>query len=400
MERTFAFVGNWFFSPRSMGISVYEINPDTLKMKLIDTYFKDVAVGQQYLDSERNILYVVNERGDLPNYIGGGGYIMAIKINPLTGGLSLINKQRTMESYPCYFVLDKSKNYGIVVHHTDDSHVTKIIKGSDGNFTSTTIFDDAADILFKVNSDGSIGKICDVHITSGSGVPGPHTLSRHHSVANDPSGKLFVVCDKGMDKLYSYHIDRKRGKLNFLTETTVETGLSPRYGLFHPTLPIYYANNEKKPILIAYHYNSENGKLVEIQRISLLRLYNIDSLTDTNANKAKIESADILISPDGNFIYVSIRGINVISTVKIDSKGHMTLKQDIDCGGINPRGLALSSDKKSVFSTNMESGNITTFNILKDGTLCFTGQKVKCDCPANISIASFETEGIHGNDPN
>jgi 6-phosphogluconolactonase (cycloisomerase 2 family) len=197
----------------------------------------------------------------------------------------------------------------------------------------------------------------------------------------DPSGKLFFVCDKGVDKIYTYHLDREKGKLLPLRETAVETGSAPRYGTFHPRLPIFYMNLEKKTVLHGYRYDVKNGTLELISTVPLLNAGEENSID-------RVESSDLVIHPNGKSLYAAVRGVNRIVSLDIDDEGSVSLKQSINCGGEHPRGLCVSPDGRFLFSANMASGNITTFAIRNDGNLEAVGE-TKAPCPANISIAAF-----------
>ncbi len=378
-KKMFALVGNFGFAPGPKGLQVYSYDPATANMELIESVFDDVNVGHQSIDAERNIVYITNECPSHRGQTGGGGYLMALKIDPESGKLRLINEKETLSAEPCYTCLDKTKRYILVSHHVDFGFVTKIVKGEKG-YSSVTVFDDTALVLFRINEDGSLGDVCDLSLTPGEGTSGPHTTSRHHSVIADPTGELFVVCDKGLDKIHTYRLDQANGKLVQLQDTTVETGLVPRYGVFHPTLPIFYANYEKKTVVHAYRYDIVTGKLDRIGSAPLI--------LDEKAAEGlgKVEAADILIHPNGKYLYASIRGANSIAVLAIDDAGAISLRESTDCGGVNPRGLCISPDARFLFTANIDSGNIATFSIGADGALRATGTGAKARCPGSMRI--------------
>ncbi len=373
----YALVGNFGFAPGPKGIGVYRYNPATAQMKWIETVFEEVNVGHQSIDEERGIIYIVNECPSQRGQTGGGGYVLALQINPQSGRLSLLNEKPTLSQEPCYICLDITKRYLIVSHHADFGFVTKVVKGENG-YSTQVIFDDTALVLFRINDDGSLGDVCDVSVMTGEGAASPHPTARHHSVVMNPSGELIIVPDKGLEKFHTYHLDRADGKLVQLQTTVVEPGLIPRYGVFHPTLPIFYANFEKKAIVNAYQYDAAKGELELI--------HSVPSLVGDKAAENKAEPADILIHPNGKTLYVSIRGTNTISVLDVDAAGAIALRDVIDCGGVNPRGLYISPDTRFLFAANMNSGNVAAFTIEPDGTVCATGTGVKAGSPGSIRI--------------
>ncbi len=401
-KKMYALVGNFGFAPGPKGLGVYRYDPATANIELIESAFDDVNVGHQSVDDERGIVYIVNECPSLRGQTGGGGYLMALKIDPQSGRLNLLNEKPTLSQEPCYTCLDKTKRYIIVSHHADFGFVTKVVKGENG-YSTEVIFDDTALVLFPINEDGSLGDVCDVSITPGDGAPGPHPWARHHSVVADPTGELFIVCDKGLEKFHTYHLDHASGKLVQLQDTTVEPGLVPRYGTFHPTLPIFYANFEKKAIVHAYRYDIATGKLERIGTMPLLDekaaegakadiLIHPKTLNEKmQMEKAvdKAEPADILIHPNGKYLYASVRGTNTISVLDVDDVGAISLRDSIDCGGVNPRGLYISPDARFLFAANMNSGNIATFSIGSDGALCATGTGAQASSPGSMRIIAI-----------
>jgi 6-phosphogluconolactonase (cycloisomerase 2 family) len=332
---------------------------------------------------------------------GGGGYLLALKLDPESGKLTRISEKPSLSHEPCYTCLDKSKRYILVSHHADFGFVTQIVRGEKG-FSTQTFFDDTALVLFRVNPDGSLGDACDLSLTPAEDVSGPHVWSRHHSVVADPSGELFIVCDKGLDRFHTYHLDRADGKLLPLQDTPVEKGFVPRYGVFHPTLPIFYANFEKQTLVRAYRYDVASGKL-DLQGSA--PLLPAEKPMDGPAGAAdspvhpktlqekmqmekgvRVEPADILIHPSGRYIYASTRGANLVSVLDVDEAGRLSFRESLDCGGVNPRGLTISPDARFLFTANMDSGNIATFAIAADGSLHPTGTGVKARCPGSMRI--------------
>ena len=414
-QKMVALVGNFGFAPGPKGLCIYSYDPVTAAMELIESAFEAVNVGHMSVDDEGGIVYLVNECPSQLGQTGGGGYLLALKIDPQTGKLTLINEKPTLGQEPCYTCLDKSKRYIIVSHHADFGFVTKVVKGEHG-YSTQVVFDDTALALFPICEDGSLGDACDVSITPGDGAPGPHPWARHHSVVADPSGELFIVCDKGLEQFHTYHLDRTNGKLVRLQDIIVEPDLIPRYGAFHPALPIFYANYERAAVIHAYCYDVASGRLERVGSAPLLLPDNPAELANAEAKlplthpktlaermhmlqeKApvghdKVEPADILIHPNGRYLYASVRGANTISVLDVDIAGSISLREVIDCGGVNPRGLTISPDGRFLFAANMNSGNVATFSISADGGLRATGAGVKASSPGSMRIVVARSRG-------
>lgn len=395
LNKRYVYVGNWGFAPAPKGISIFKYDEDTGELALMETIRPDIAAGQLCMDSDNHILYAVNECGDQRDKIGGGGYVLAFRADPESGRLTQINEQPSILPEPSYLCLDKSKKYVMACHCSDPWHVTKLRTMAGEPPVSEVLFDDTGVVLFPVLADGSVGPACDVMLTGGNGdlsadwrkdvdpVSGHiqlvRVISRLHSVMESPDGNMYVTCDKGMDRVITFRLDRENGKLTQLHSYPMEElACFPRYGVFHPHLPFFYSNNENLAMLHCFSYKSKEGSLRLEQKVRLL--FSEVGLVDGKP----VGAQDILIHPNGRFMYVSLCGLNMIAVLSVDESGHVELKQNIPSGGILPRGLALSPDGCRLLSGNMVSGDITTFTLDTDGTLIPTGKKYKAVSPSAI----------------
>ncbi len=395
MKKMYAVVGNWGFQPAPKGITTYEYHPETGELELIETIRPDIAAGQLAIDEKRGIVYAVHECGDRHGEVGGGGYIMAFRIDPETGRLTLVNQKDSLSPEPSYVCLDRSGQYLMVCHCSDPWHVTRIVKREDGSYGNEVLFDDAGLVLFRLNEDGSIGEACDVSILPAGHGKDPDTqvnvdpvtghvqlvrvISRQHAIVGSPSSEVFALMDKGMDKVYTYKLDRKNGRLLLKDVHSAEkVACFPRYAAFHPALPILYVNNENLAQLDCFSYDEESAKLEPLCSIPLLE-------EDPGLVAGKpVGAQDILVHPGGRTLYVTLCGLDCIVTVSLDKKGLPSLRGNIDSEGKLPRGICLTPDGRYLLSGNMLSGDITEFEIEKDGSLRFTGRRYPAVSPSAI----------------
>ncbi len=379
-KNMYATVGNWNFKKEAKkGLTVLKYEEETGALEYVEHYFESIVAGQQCFDPESKILYIVDEIADSRGMIGGGGYILALSINEKNGEVKIINEKKSLSPKPSYFCLDKSKKYALVSNHASRNYVTKVVKDEHGKYDTETQFDDVTITLFRINDDGSIGEACDVSILKGEG-NGRHAIPHPHSVVGDPTSEIFIVCDKGMDKIYSYGLDRENGKLIFKDELIAEEGYAPRYSSFNKKLPIVYCNNENKPVVYTVGYDIDSGKLHRIQKVDVL------IPEDDLQEEMKGSCSDIIVHPNNKYLYVSVRNANKVSVFDIDEKGEIAIKQVIDCGGDNPRGLHISPNGKHLYAMNVMTSNIAGFEIAEDGTLTALENGTKTNCPGNMLI--------------
>ena len=395
MEKIFAYVGNWSFEARpakGKGISIFSYEPESGDLTLIETIRPDIAAGQLYLDEKKRILYAVNECGERRGEIGGGGYVLAFRIDPETGGLTQLSEVDSLLPEPSYLTMDAERKYLLTCHCADPFHVTKIVRRPDGSFANEVLFDDTALVMFRIKEDGSIGEAVDIYKTEGGYGTNPNcqvnvdpvtnhiqlveVISRLHAVVASPSGRTFVACDKGMDKIYAFQIEN--GKLKKTGEVSVEVKTFPRYAAFHPTMPIVYCNNEFDPTLNVLRYDDTTGTLERLDRLPVVTMdYGL-------VDGKPVGAQDILVSPDGKSMYVTLCGINEIAVFHLDEAGRPKLVQSVFSRGNLPRGIQLSPDGRFLLSGNMVSGDITLFERNADGTLRDTGKRFDAVSPSAI----------------
>ncbi len=399
-QKTYTFVGNWGFAPAPKGISTFLYDEESGNLELIETIRQDIAAGQLCLDAENKVLYASNECGERRGEIGGGGYVLAFRIDTETGKLTLINEQQSLSPEPSYLCMTKSKKYIMACHCADPWHVTKIVRNEDGTLGNEVLFDDTAVVLFPIEEDGSIGTPCDAMLTEGTGGKGVNSrhsvdpvtnhiqlvqvISRLHAIIGSPDGSFFVTCDKGMDKIITFKVDEEAGKLIKIEEYSMdEVACFPRYGAFHPTKKVFYANNENLALLDTFSYDDE-GHLTLIDKLELLK-------EDVGLVDGKpVGAQDILVHPNGKTMYVTLCGLNDIVVMSIGEDGKPALKQQINSDGNLPRGIAISPDQRFLVSGNMVSGDITVFRIHDDGTLEYTGKKIEAVSPSAIRFLTVE----------
>ncbi|MGN0998814.1 MAG: lactonase family protein [Faecousia sp.] len=373
MKKQYAFVGSWSFQPGEKGISIYAFAPETGALQFLCRLHPEISVGNQYLDQEKGLLYITDESGSVRNgTVGGGVHVFRIGGESVLADFACVD---TLLPKPSYFAIDQGGKYALVSHHSNRGCVTKLVKKDDGTFASETVTDDAGLVLFRRNGDGSLGEICDVVLTPGREPYGTHPFSHEHCVNADRSGRLYLVCDKGQDLIYSFRLDRERGRLIRIHTTQVPENFAPRYVAFHPTRNFVYENNEKQPILLAFHYDPETGGLDQMDSLNLLD------------NGEPGDCADLRMHPSGKVLYASVRGANRICVVALDEDGKMRKKQTLACDGENPRGLCLSPDGRFLLCANLGSDSISVFPVAQDGSLYAPVQQARGHLPGNITIA-------------
>ena len=377
-EKAYAIVGSWNFKPSQKGFGLFGYDEKTGELNHIKHYDSQVSAGQHFFDKKRNILYVVDECEGKPDSYGGGGFVRSYLFDHESEEFEFLNEKCVFMTKPAYFWLDISGRYAVVAPHTGRGVVTKVVKHEDGSYGSETLFDDVGIVLMKINDDGSLGDVCDVILYDGITENKAQVHAHPHSIVGSPNCEIYFACDKGLDMIYSYKIDREKAKLIALAETKMEYMTAPRYSAFHPTLPILFENNETSNDLFAFKYDENTGVLEIVSKVKLC-----------GDSTEKISPSDVLVSPDGKYLYASVRGVNEIAVFSIEQEtGALDKVQNISTEG-SPRGLCISPDRRFLFAAYCDISSVACFSVSEDGRLLDTGKSYFSDYAANMSIITY-----------
>lgn len=121
-----------------------------------------------------------------------------------------------------------------------------------------------------------------------------------------------------------------------------------------------------------------------VDGVALKALQTVSTLPEGYA--APNKTAEIILSPDGRFLYVSNRGHDSIAVFAINrATGLLSLQANTPAGGRTPRNLRLDPTGRYLFSANEGEGTITVFRIDKvTGLLAQTAAKAEIDRPGGL----------------
>lgn len=357
---TYCYIGNRVRkggASRGLGITICKYNEKTGLLNEIGNVAPNINVGFMFI--EGNNLYCTDERDNLIGMrSGGGGQIFSFAIDPVTGWLKELNYKPSLASMPNYVV--SNKNYLILTNHGTSTGRITLSKCDDaGNFHVKVLYDESSLVLYQRLSDGSIGTALDIWKAQGDG-PLDFQCSPHlHSVVVSPSKKIYSVCDKGSDCIYTFRVLDNRLVVSDFFKTGL--GFAPRYSIFHPTQPFLFVNNEFQPYIYTFQYSDE-GKL-ENKSCTCVLPENI-------SNPLKHGQSDMLVSFNGKYLYVLFRQIDMIFVFSINQvTGKLNCIQNIESEGKNLRAFRFSPDGKFLLVAAVDSRNVLIYRINPDGTL-------------------------------
>jgi len=288
----------------------------------------------------------------------------------LSGDLTAMNVVGSEGASPCYLSIDAQGKFAFVANY-------------DGGSTA----------VLPILEGGSLGAATDIHRDSGdvgapkatNAPPGSFALSGHdaphaHMILPDPNGKFVLATDLGHDRIYTYRFDRSAGKLSPADDApsvAFPTGDGPRHFAFHPNGRWLYSLQEEASDIVFFHYQAATGRLAAQQTVSAL----------PPGFAGSSFASEILISPDGRFLYAANRLHDSIAAFSIAVDGRLKWIGETSTMGDYPGQCRIDPNGKFLYACNRRSDCITSFRIHRDtGLLAFTGQYVAVGSAASITF--------------
>ncbi|WP_433893972.1 lactonase family protein [Streptomyces sp. CA-111067] len=209
--------------------------------------------------------------------------------------------------------------------------------------------------VLAIRPDGSLGEVRSVLEHEGDGPnkgrqEGPHA----HAVLSDPTGRWAVSVDLGTDSVRVCELDAATGELEIERELGLRSGIGPRHLAFHPDGGHAYVINELDSVLTVCRWDPEIGSLRPLGGTRVLP----DGVQGENY------PSELVVAPDGRFVWVANRGHNSIAVLSIDETGEQVeLVDTVDCGGDWPRHLTLDPSGRRLYASNERSGDVTWFEV-------------------------------------
>jgi 6-phosphogluconolactonase len=359
--RYLLFVGT-YTGKESKGIYAYQVDAASNKLTLTPIGLAAETINPSFLaiNPTRRYLYAVNE---VPKYKDAdSGAVTAFAIDRKTGKLSPLNQVPSLGADPCYISFDKTGKYALVANYT-------------GGSVS----------VFPVRANGRLGKSAAFVQHAGSSVnkarqEGPHA----HWIETTPDNRFAISVDLGLDELLVDRFDAKTGSLsaNDPPYARLDPGAGPRHLAFHPNDRFAFVVNELQSSITTFSYESQRGALQKLTTVSTLP----KTFTGTN------DTAEILVHPNGKFLFASNRGHDSIVVFSINGvTGALTLVDDFPTQGKTPRNFEIDPSGSFLLVANQDTNNIVTFRINPDsGRLIPTDQTLHVPSPVCLKFMAAD----------
>jgi len=270
--------------------------------------------------------------------------VHAYSIDKGTGALTLLATSPLAESFP-YISLDKTGRY--------------LLGASYGGH------------VISVNAVGSDGRVAAEPLQV---IP----VGRNaHSIRVDESNKFVYVPTLGSDAIFQFSFDANSGKLSSNTPAVylMKATTGPRHFITSSDNKFLYALSELQGTVTTFSLDAKTGLLTEVSSASGLPP---DTKLGPGAPRGAVGApggppprntdndiwaADIHMTPNGKFVYISERTTNSLSTLSVDgASGKLTYLSSTPTER-QPRGFAIDPKGKFLVATGEKSDTISVYSI-------------------------------------
>jgi len=370
-KRILAYVGTYTGAvgggSNGEGIYLLEMDRVTGELSGVKLVAKTPNPSWIAIHPSKKYLYAVNEVTD---FAGNSGSVSAFSIDPTTGDLKGLNTVSSEGTGPAYLSIDAQGKYAFVANYGGGSVAVLPILASGLLGPAVDIHRDNSAVGSTHAADAPLGSFAI------SGHDAPHA----HMIARDPQNKLILATDLGQDRIYVYRFDSSTGKLTPASDqpfASLPSGDGPRHFAFHPNGHWLYAIQEEASTVAFLRYDSASGSLAMQQTISTL----------PRGFAGSSFASEVLVSPDGRFLYAANRLHDTIAVFAIDETGRLKQIGETSTLGDYPGQCRIDPTGNFLYACNRRSDNITSFKIDREtGLLSFTGHYTGVGSPASITF--------------
>lgn len=249
--------------------------------------------------------------------------LASLAINPADGSLTSVNSI-DVGARAAYVTVDRTGRWLLSAYYSD-------------NFIA----------VHRINNDGSIDPKLVQRID---------TQIHPHCIKLDASNQTALVPNTGSQIVMQFSFDQNTGILSPKTPFNAPSDpgvIGPRHLWFHPTLPTAYTSNEQGKSVTAYNFNVAAGTLQRFQTLSTLP-----------ANyQGKNSCADIEVSPDGRFVFVSNRGHDSIARYLVDQASGRLVALGQTSTEATPRSFNVDPTSRYMYVAGQKSGKLAAYRI-------------------------------------
>lgn len=280
-------------------------------------------------------------------------------------GLRRLAEQPTLGNEACHASLSTDGRFLLVANY---------------NGANPEGYPDAALTVFPITDTGLDPAVARMRHTGSGPNRERQTTAHAHCVVQSPTTDTVYVSDLGTDKLVAYALDTSGGLTRQpARDFTFPAGLGPRHLVFSADGQSLFVVSELIATVVSLSVDPTTGVL------TLRDAFRIPSL-----DGGIVQSAGILLAPDGRHLFVGLRVCDEILVLRTGDDGRLTQTARVPSGGKTPRDLAFSPSGKHLVVANQDSDRLTVFRVdHATGTLSEPLQHLEIGTPLSVKLAAF-----------
>jgi 6-phosphogluconolactonase len=321
-------------------------------------------------------------------YLAAAGQLAVFEVNKESGELSLLQKLRLDGAGPFTFAPNRKLMYAVAVTSGAQEqaiatlqigkggrlklvHSAKIklrpgylMTDNNGEFLAGNHYGPGKATIWKIDP-----------IYRGITMQELTFEQKAHSAVFSPDNHWLIVPATGPNKVFINHFTAQVGAAEpndppFASGPTGEDDArQPRHLIFHPNLSIAYTANEREqPGVGVWQWDTEKGTLTSIQNI----------VTQPDGFHGRITTADLHVTPDARFLYVSNRdnskrgsatGNDSLVGFSVDSQtGRLKMIGHYSCERV-PRSFTIDKLGKFLYVAGLGDARLGAYRIEESGAL-------------------------------
>jgi 6-phosphogluconolactonase len=356
------------------GIHIFRVDRTTGTLTPAGIQESGTSPSHLVLNAAGTRLYSANETDRVGK--DKEGTVCAFAVDRSEGKLKMLNTVRSGGAGPTYISLHPSGRFLFVANYFG------------GSVAVLPVFDDGRlGEPSDVKADaGKVGPTKATNAPKGTFAISGHDRTHAHMIQADSAGQFVLHADLGLDQILVWKLDDKKGTLSPADTPAVALppGDGPRHFHFHPNGRWFYSIQEEGSTVVLFDYEAATGRLTARQTISTLP----PAFVGSNF------CSEILVSSDGQFVYVGNRLHDSIGIFAVGRDGTLTFVGEEWTRGDYPRSFAFDPTGRFLYCCNQRADNVTVFRAdAKTGNLTFTGYFASVGNPSSIVFLDLAKTG-------
>ncbi len=239
-----------------------------------------------------------------------------------------------------------------------DGGGTHIAVHPSGEFLLTAQYGGGSVAFFPLDPGGALGAATLHEHEGGSGVVGNRQDSPHpHWCGFSPDGRYAFAPDLGTDNIHIYQIAADNGSMAPHGLAASVPGGGPRHMRFSADGRFIYLLNELSLSVTTFAYDAGAGTAERLTTTPALP-------EEVKAKEAFNSAAEILVHPDGRFVWSSNRGNDSITCYRADpATGELAVTEVEPIRGAWPRNINIDPAGRWILAAGADSDTIAVHGI-------------------------------------